>query len=692
MYRLLIFLFIILCTQSFARDFELLANKINTVGSVTIAEGNVVVQGANYYVQADKAIYDKDKSIIELFGNVNTVRDANMYTVSNYAKIDMINDCSTASPLFLLNDDNGIWFNAKNSQSDKNIYKIYNSTVSSCDTQRPMWSISFKEGQFDKDKEWLDVYHPTFYIGDIPIGYLPYFGFPTSDKRQSGLLIPQFSLSGSEGLGYIQPVYFAPKDNWDIEVSPQTRTRRGNGLYSTLRFMGNRSKGKLTTGYFKNTSNWVEKYDLEHSKVKGLEFEYEKYNPFAIKPKHEDGLYMDINHYNDVDYLNLKDFDSRSTDAVANSRINYFYQTEDYYFGNYLIHQTDTTKSSNDDTIQTLPSLQLHKFNNSTFSDNLLYSIDYKVKNYTRQKELNAVEQQVFIPISYYKNTLNDYVTLQISENFFASDINYHNFQNTYYEDANLFRQYHKLALSTNLTKGYDSFVHNFDLEVAYTIPSYGVENGDIYQITNNSDELDFVSYNLLRENVGLNFGQYFYTNEGSPILRHYTQQLMYLEGYTYKYEDMMNDIAYYLTDYLTLENQSKFSHEYNKFSYSSTGLWLEAKDDYTFGLSHTMKDTKVKNSDYVILSGDKKLDYKYNIFSKIEYDLEKEFYKKYELGLGMTKSCWGYRVKLVKDIVPINTTSDKNDSMKENKILFEVRFIPMGGFKTSISSSSNND
>jgi LPS-assembly protein len=306
MYKILL-IFITFVVALMAKNFELLSNTVNTEGDVTTAEGNVVVQGPNYYIQADKAVYNKSTEVMELYGNVNTVRDSSIYTVSEYSKIDMKNDCSESKPLFLLNDDSGIWFNAKESKSDKNIFNINNATVSSCNTQSPVWSISFKEGEFDKDDQWLKVYHPTFYVGNMPIGYLPFFAFPTSDKRRSGLLVPQFSVASDEGFGYIQPIYFAPSDDWDLELTPQIRGSRGNGIYSTFRFVGDDSKGEFTTGFFKNKSSWVDDNKLKNENLHGYEFEYENYNPLSIYDNHEDGLYMNITHYNDVDYLNLRD-------------------------------------------------------------------------------------------------------------------------------------------------------------------------------------------------------------------------------------------------------------------------------------------------------------------------------------------------------------------------------------------------
>jgi LPS-assembly protein len=679
MYKILL-IFITFVVALMAKNFELLSNTVNTEGDVTTAEGNVVVQGPNYYIQADKAVYNKSTEVMELYGNVNTVRDSSIYTVSEYSKIDMKNDCSESKPLFLLNDDSGIWFNAKKSKSDKNIFNINNATVSSCNTQSPVWSISFKEGEFDKDDQWLKVYHPTFYVGNMPIGYLPFFAFPTSDKRRSGLLVPQFSVASDEGFGYIQPIYFAPSDDWDLELTPQIRGSRGSGIYSTFRFVGDESKGEFTTGFFKNKSSWVDDNKLKNENLHGYEFEYENYNPLSIYDNHEDGLYMNITHYNDVDYLNLRDFDTHSTDTIANSRVNYYFKTEDFYYGAYFIHESDTTKDSNDDTMQTLPSVQFHKFSKNIFIDNLIYNIDYKVKNYTRKDGVNAVEEQVLLPISYYKSLFDGFLTLELSENIFLADIDYHNFGSTRYQDAQFFRNYHKLGLSTNLIKKYNSFIHNFDLEVTYTIPSYTKKNGDIYEITNNSKELDFITYDLQRENTTINFSQYFYDLKGKNLVKHTASQTIFLEGTTNKYAPLTNDLTYYISDYLTLSHNHKYSHEYSMFPYLATTIAYNEENYLDMSIKHTRsQDTPTSEAkEYAKLDIEKQLDYKYSLLAGIDYNITDSYKKKQEIGISMTKSCWGYKIKYVEDIRPQNSTSGRKE---DHKLVFEINFIPMGGF-----------
>jgi len=82
---------------------------------------------------------------------------------------------------------------------------------------------------------------------------LPYFGFSTDTTRRTGLLPPEFGYGNNDGFYYKQPIYFAPYNEWDFQVDPQVRTRRGVGAYGAFRFVDSPDgKGEISFGAFKD--------------------------------------------------------------------------------------------------------------------------------------------------------------------------------------------------------------------------------------------------------------------------------------------------------------------------------------------------------------------------------------------------------------------------------------------------------
>ncbi|MGO4611997.1 LPS-assembly protein LptD, partial [Variovorax sp. 2RAF20] len=55
----------------------------------------------------------------------------------------------------------------------------------------------------------------TIRIGKVPVMYVPWFMFPVDERRRTGLLYPQISLSGRNGFDWKQPIYLTLAPNYD---------------------------------------------------------------------------------------------------------------------------------------------------------------------------------------------------------------------------------------------------------------------------------------------------------------------------------------------------------------------------------------------------------------------------------------------------------------------------------------------
>ncbi|MFB1032173.1 MAG: LPS-assembly protein LptD, partial [Aliarcobacter cryaerophilus] len=109
---------------------------------------------------------------------------------SNYAYVDMKNDIINQDPVFLMDNSSNIWSNSKEANKDKDLITLENSILSSCDCIDPIWSIRSSSSDYDTEAMWMNTYNPRLYIKNVPVFYLPYFGFPTDTTRRTGLLLP----------------------------------------------------------------------------------------------------------------------------------------------------------------------------------------------------------------------------------------------------------------------------------------------------------------------------------------------------------------------------------------------------------------------------------------------------------------------------------------------------------------------
>ena len=165
----------------------------------------------------------------------------------------------------------------------------------------------------------------------------------------------------------------------------------------------------------------------------------QKRNIFAKSSKAQDGLYTSINYLNDVEYITLENDDTTtSTDSEVESKINYFYNTNDYYTGVYGRYYIDTSADSNAGTLQELPQVQFHSYNKESFIDNLVYSLDTKASNYTRDEGITANVYKISAPISYSKYFLDDFMYLNLENEIVLMKYDYDNFGSDNYEDDDL--------------------------------------------------------------------------------------------------------------------------------------------------------------------------------------------------------------------------------------------------------------
>jgi len=537
------------------QDVQLLADDVKQDKGIVTANKNVVVYSQEYLVTADCAVYDQNNSVIELFGNVNMMKGKDEVSRSNYAKLNLKNNNAAFESLFMMNKDMEVWMRSDESSSDSEYYRVRKAMVSSCNVQDPDWSITSSSAMLNKQSKFLHLFNPVFRIANVPVFYLPYFGFSTDTTRRTGLLPPELGYGKSEGFYYKQPVYFAPYNEWDLEFDPQIRTNRGAGIYGAFRFTDSPdSRGEISFGSFtdKNsyrakqkseTSNRAELKNKTHKGI-GLKYERDKLIKYLSEADLQEGMWIDATKLNDIDYLNLKGRDD-DYDSLVTSKFNYFIANDDHYFGAYAKYYIDTekigSKNENKDTLQELPSLQYHKFTNDLFLPNILYSLDLQSHRYDRKIGVKATQYEFTLPASVHVPLFDDSLTFSFYEYLYASRISYENKINSFddkREDkhANFVNNYHKFALHTDLAKAYESFYHTLNFGAEYLLPGYRKGNLDdefIYDKDLNEYE-NFLAQDQSKEEVSGYLTQYFFNGSGRKVVKHSISQGYYTKDDEY--------------------------------------------------------------------------------------------------------------------------------------------------------------
>ena len=694
------------------QDVQLLADDVKQDKGIVTANKNVVVYSQEYLVTADCAVYDQNNSVIELFGNVNMMKGKDEVSRSNYAKLNLKNNNAAFESLFMMNKDMEVWMRSDESSSDSEYYRVRKAMVSSCNVQDPDWSITSSSAMLNKQSKFLHLFNPVFRIANVPVFYLPYFGFSTDTTRRTGLLPPELGYGKSEGFYYKQPVYFAPYNEWDLEFDPQIRTNRGTGIYGAFRFTDSPdSRGEISFGSFtdKNsyrakqkseTSNRAELKNKTHKGV-GLKYERDKLIKYLSEADLQEGMWIDATKLNDIDYLNLKGRDD-DYDSLVTSKFNYFIANDDHYFGAYAKYYIDTekigSKNENKDTLQELPSLQYHKFTDDIVLPNILYSIDLQSHRYDRKIGVRATQYEFTLPASVHVPLFDDSLTFSFYEYLYASRINYENKINSFddkREDkhANFVNNYHKFALHTDLAKAYESFYHTLNFGAEYLLPGYRKGNLDdefIYDKDLNEYE-NFLAQDQSKEEVSGYLTQYFFNGSGRKVVKHSISQGYYTKDD--EYSNLKNAIYLYPFENFSLYNKLEYSHKDRELKKVQNGLYY-THDLFWINMLHTMKksDSLAKNSatkdSYFTSSAGVKLPHQYSLIGGWQYDLERSYTKSWRVGVLHQRKCWNYGLIYQHDVEP-TTTTNGSASTKKSGIYFTINFYPMGGLHYDFSQSS---
>jgi len=527
----------------------------------------------------------------------------------------------------------------------------------------------------------MKVYDAKVYFWDIPIFYSPYLAFSTQKERSSGLLFPLFGYTEEEGFIYEQPIFWAISDNMDIEFNPQIRTHRSVGLYTTFRFVdSNHSSGELRVGYFKDKANYTEENNLPESSHYGLEFNYESSKLFSDKLPQgfTDGLYINSTFLNDIDYLNLQKTQLQHFGLIPlqESRLNYFLYNEDYYAGINAKYFIDTREGVNDDeTMQILPAVQLHKYLDHFLWNNLTYNVDVQLKNFDRKEGLTLKQAEMKIPLAWTASFFDDFLNISLGEELYYSKFFFGN--GTYvYDDFQYYSNIHKVKFFTDLTKNYDDFIHVLQPSLEYIKPGNESEKPvNFDMLTDEQKELFTVG--LPEEHYAFSLSHYFYDKDVKLTFYQRLSQKYYMNR-EYKFADINNEMQYNWKQW-QFYNDLVYAPEFGKVRESSSRISLY-QEAYNFTLGHSYKQV-LEDQPNVIPANDLSFNFGYTLNDNIKldggftYNLDDASSKQWRFGGTYKQDCWSMAASLRQDITPRPTgfTTD-------NSFYVQFSFIPFAG------------
>lgn len=208
--------------------WNLHADKIVSIeqGEITEAYGNVHLFQGDNYLQADYAKYYKSTHWVYLQGHITSKWDGD-YLEADQAEFDLDNKVGwlTNGQVFL--ESNHIYFKGqKIRKTGTNTYAFTQATVTSCDGERPAWSLKTSEGDITLDG-YANLWNPRLQVKGQPVMYSPFLVVPVKTKRQSGFLMPDMGVSNQLGTHINLPYYQVIDDETDVTLYENYMSKRG---------------------------------------------------------------------------------------------------------------------------------------------------------------------------------------------------------------------------------------------------------------------------------------------------------------------------------------------------------------------------------------------------------------------------------------------------------------------------------
>lgn len=270
------------------------------------AEGRASLHSKDQLISADRIRLDGVSRQAILEGNVRIEQGEN-WLESERAIIDLEEETGTI--------EHGRGFLAKNhfyfsgelvEKLGPETYHAVRGTFTTCDGDEPSWH--FRTGDLRVTLEGYGFSKDTlFFMGPMPVFYSPYLVFPAKRKRQSGLLLPRFSIGNLLGFDVDLPFFWATSRSTDATFYGHYMSKRGPMPGAEFRYAASEeSKGVLRFDYLRDQEDDAELLSQNFESAPGLTGVFK--DRWWLRSKQNFTLPHEINGKMDLDFVSDPDY------------------------------------------------------------------------------------------------------------------------------------------------------------------------------------------------------------------------------------------------------------------------------------------------------------------------------------------------------------------------------------------------
>lgn len=216
---------------------------------ITSFFGNVQIVRADQKVSADMASYNTESQTMDTQGHVfYTENEITLY--SDTALLNLNTDEARLRNALFISPAGPFRGSADVVYRDSKVLSRYkDATFTSCRPGNQDWAVHAERLKMNKQTGKAAAKNAWLEFKGLPVLYTPYISFPMDDRRLSGLLTPDFGVSGENGLDLAVPYYWNIAPNYDLTIRPRYMSKRGGMIGGDFRYLTEMTAGSIGLEY-----------------------------------------------------------------------------------------------------------------------------------------------------------------------------------------------------------------------------------------------------------------------------------------------------------------------------------------------------------------------------------------------------------------------------------------------------------
>ena len=209
------------------------------VNKMVSGEGNVSITYKEIKLTCDSIVVNVEAKEGVAEGNVNLYQEGNVFSadkvVYNFAtkKGELVNGAMKMPP----------WYGKAEviNKVDGKLYKLNHSYVTTCDLKEPHYRIEARTIKVYLNDR-VTIWHAFFYIGNVPVMYVPYYNHPLKDNLPQVDIVPGYDEEWGAYALTAWRYFFHPDSKGHIHLDYRSKRGLGEGADYSYR-MGEFGEG-----------------------------------------------------------------------------------------------------------------------------------------------------------------------------------------------------------------------------------------------------------------------------------------------------------------------------------------------------------------------------------------------------------------------------------------------------------------